>query len=903
MKLGTKIALGFVSLVGIAVLLGGLAAWNMKNVETQSTILAGEYVPEMKIATDLRGAANQTMFEMRGYAFTEDGDFYKRAQTEIAAMKRHLQEAADLAEEAVHLKALKGQIATINEAVATYEGLMAQTEEQIAVLNEERGKLDTNAAAYMKNMFDFLTTQNEAFKKELSERQRKIQLVTEIVDVGTKARVSNFKAQATGDMKLMRNAIDVLATLKAKTDELRTITRSADDIRRIDATEAAARAYTSGMERLIETSSDFEEHRESMDVAAATYMEQCSALLSNQNEKMRREFNQDGANLEERLQKITLINEIIAAGDTGRVLNFKSQATGDPEFMREAIKTVAGVKRITGELRKIIRDPADIKRIDDTEAASDAYRTAMEGYLAGYLGLDDYRNTMDEAAETYVAGCVEFLEGQQTKLTHDMTERHTKITLVNDVIGLTNDTRMKAFKAQALRLPALMEEAQLNFPKMEPIYADLRKMTRQDVNLQQIANTKAAGDAYSSALAVLTDGWKTLQDLSAQRREAGLQVVAACGTAADAGMESTDRIANEAASSLSSSTTFVTVGLVVAVIVGILLAFFITRGITKPLNRIIFNLNEGSDQVNAAAGQVASASQELASGASEQASSLEETSSALEEMAAMTRTNAENSRQANELSGQARTAAENGDRTMHQLNDAMAGINESSVQISKIIKVIEEIAFQTNLLALNAAVEAARAGEHGKGFAVVADEVRNLAQRAAQAARETTGLIEDSVNKAKEGTEVASAVGKALGAIVGDVTKVTELIDGIAKASEEQAQGVDQVNMAVSQMDQVTQQNAANAEESASAAEELSAQAESVRGIVAELAAMVTGGSGRSTHAPATPGPHKASGLQLKAKTPAPAKKELQTAAVGGAADVTMEDFSEFEDGSNVAEF
>ena len=326
-----------------------------------------------------------------------------------------------------------------------------------------------------------------------------------------------------------------------------------------------------------------------------------------------------------------------------------------------------------------------------------------------------------------------------------------------------------------------------------------------------------------------------------KQRPAAAALVAGCREMRDGVEAFVEKTEEEAGAQVSlASTLIIGIG-IAAVVAGILAAFFITRGITGPLSRIIAGLNDGAQQVNDAAGQVSSASQQLAEGASEQASSLEETSSSLEEMAAMTRTNAENSKQANELSSQARQAAQGGDETMEQLNGAMTAINDSAGQISKIIKVIEEIAFQTNLLALNAAVEAARAGEHGKGFAVVADEVRNLAQRAAQAARETTDLIEGSVTNAREGAEVASKVGEALGAIVSDVTKVTDLIDGIAQASQEQAQGVDQINSAVSQMDKVTQQNASGAEECASASEELSSQAEAVKGMVNDLSALVGG--------------------------------------------------------------
>ena len=275
--------------------------------------------------------------------------------------------------------------------------------------------------------------------------------------------------------------------------------------------------------------------------------------------------------------------------------------------------------------------------------------------------------------------------------------------------------------------------------------------------------------------------------------------------------------------------------------------FMIARAISNPLNRISSMMSEGADQVASASGQVSAASQSLAEGATEQAASLEETSSSLEEMASMTKQNADNAQQANALAVQAKKAADEGSEAMERMNHAINDIQKSSDQTAKIIKVIDEIAFQTNLLALNAAVEAARAGEAGKGFAVVAEEVRNLAMRSAEAAKNTSSLIEESVKNSNNGVEMVDEVAKKLTEITSTIAKVNDLVSEISAASNEQAQGIDQINQAVSQMDKVTQGNAANAEESASASEEMSAQASQMKDMVGELVAVIRGANDNIT--------------------------------------------------------
>ncbi len=258
--------------------------------------------------------------------------------------------------------------------------------------------------------------------------------------------------------------------------------------------------------------------------------------------------------------------------------------------------------------------------------------------------------------------------------------------------------------------------------------------------------------------------------------------------------------------------------------IGMLASAF--KRMSDNLNDVISSISTAAEQVSAGSRQVSDSSVELSQGATEQASSIEELTASLEEISTQTRLNAENAAQASSLAENVKTIALNGNKHMKEMLNAMDDINDSSSNISKIIKVIDEIAFQTNILALNAAVEAARAGQHGKGFAVVAEEVRNLAARSANAAKETTDMIEGSIRKVEGGTKIANETAEALGLIVDGVAKAADLVGNIAEASNEQAAGIEQINQGIMQVSQVIQANSATSEESAAASEELSSQAE-----------------------------------------------------------------------------
>ncbi len=670
----------------------------------------------------------------------------------------------------------------------------------------------------------------------------------------------SFFTQAEKEMGSVNEHVKEASDLAGRAVHLKTLQGQ------VSTAKEDASQYSALMGKTKESVTEMQSLRANLDQDAAEFMKNCYAFLADKNVDFK-------TTLDQRSKKVRIATEIADLGTRVRIDNFKAQALNDMSLMQRAISLLGGVKKFTGELRPMTTKVEDIALFDAIESAAAVYAEAMSRYVQiksttdasgaitkaasdgaskNELSLNEQRSAMDKAATAYGEQCAAYQADQITKLDQDMKILHEQITLANDIVDLGNDARLKAFKGQALRSPAIMKESLANFPKLEGKYSTLRKVASDPLDLKLIDATEAAGNNYSDALSKLLATWIKLEELGVQRNNAAQVLLKACGTTADAGMENTANLSKEAARSLSSSSTIMIVGLILGSLAGVVCAFLIIRSITGPLKRIIDGLAAGSGQVASASGQVASASQQMAEGATEQAAGLEETSSSLEEMAAMTKQSAANAQQANLLASEARKAADSGSSSMNKMSTAIHDIQQSAGQTAKIIKVIDEIAFQTNLLALNAAVEAARAGEAGKGFAVVAEEVRNLAKRSAEAAKNTASLIEESVGNAKNGVEIAAEVGETLSEIVAGISKTAVLVSEIAAASAEQSQGIDQINMAVTQMDKVTQSNAANAEESASASEELNSQAGQMNDMVAELMTMVGGITSQQTVAVAS---------------------------------------------------
>jgi len=377
--------------------------------------------------------------------------------------------------------------------------------------------------------------------------------------------------------------------------------------------------------------------------------------------------------------------------------------------------------------------------------------------------------------------------------------------------------------------------------------------------LDQIAGVSADGDLHAAALdargvmtAWMTDAWprtrrfatsgQTLDavEASEQGRVALERAEALSATMVKLETDSFQANQSQAEAAYATMRRLSLVTLLIGALIAFAVAYLV-HDIQKTLRASAGRLRAGQESVADASRRVLETAQTVSRASSQQAASLEETSASMEEMASMTRSNAEHAQQAVDLMAQAGQRTGQADRAIEGMVVSMDQIRESSNKVSKIIRTIDEIAFQTNILALNAAVEAARAGDAGLGFAVVADEVRRLAQRSAEAARNTAALIEESIAKSAEGADRVGDVSAAIRAITGSVDHVKDLVRLVSSASQEQAQGFSQVSQAVVQMEQMTQSNAEVAEESAHTSQAMNEQMAQTLEAVATLERLVGG--------------------------------------------------------------
>jgi methyl-accepting chemotaxis protein/methyl-accepting chemotaxis protein-1 (serine sensor receptor) len=401
---------------------------------------------------------------------------------------------------------------------------------------------------------------------------------------------------------------------------------------------------------------------------------------------------------------------------------------------------------------------------------------------------------------------------------------------------LQNKTALDAAGKDASATSAALEDVRARLPEGSPRQLETARLLEQFNSLQSKAN-----QVYRAAITNpdADDGQNEIASLAqdSKRMEASLQ-------------DLRKNISSDFQSELSSVNAWSArqrdFGLLLFVLVAVssVLAVYrlIVLGVTRLLTVSVEELKQGADEVANAADQISSTSQAMAQGASEQAASLQETSSSTQQVNQMIKQNAENSRRAAELMSSTTREVEGANRKLAEMVLSMNDISTSGEKISKIIKIIDDIAFQTNILALNAAVEAARAGEAGMGFAVVADEVRNLAQRCAQAAKDTSNLIQDSIVHTQQGSQRLTAVEEAIVSITKNASEARSLVDAVSAASQEQARQLDQITVSVGEIEVVTQRSAASAEESASASHELSSQSAEMNRTVLHLVSLIQGG-------------------------------------------------------------
>ena len=839
LSLAMKLALGFGIVVTVAVALGLTGFVMFSRVDSNVTALNAHSLPAVKHSTGVERAAFESILQEKNYVLYKKDEIHQAAKEKLASLNTSLDNVDKVAEQFSD-SALAGKSKEVRGIAGQYgqlfdEGVAAlQKNKEGETTMDAKGELvGGEAGSYMASK-----------KTEYMQDKNALAIVNTINALALETRLNQNKYMLYKEHKYFEVIEKNIAELLKQYDQLEKLNPDATEQKQIADARKATQEYFEAAKTWVRLQKSTAEAEATMDQTGGAVLSTAHSYIANKQKDY--EAATEGEQRARSFAALTTGNKVQDFANAAIVHSKAYMLSGKEEDLKTVMDNIDQLGKVYAELRTLVTNEADTKAVDAAEKATQEYQKAANAWVENDKQMKVAATAMAVGGETVGQAAEAYLAAKQT--TVDKVAE--AVFIVAEIAQEALTTRLNEKGYIVSQDQKYWKGLNEHITKLDTLYDDLRKVSLTADDQQRIERAdKATGEYLAAAKSWVENDNKLRQEILPKMKQIGDTVITTAQAAENDAWKQSDECSAGVTSIVGSSKAIITIVLIVGAIIGFVAAVVITRSIARPLkntfkglktcstqeleetargfNRIIDSMADGVAQVNDAAAQVSSASQQLAEGASEQASSLEETSSALEQMAAMARTNAANSKQANELATQSHKAAGEGEKTM-------IGINEASDKISKIIKVIEEIAFQTNLLALNAAVEAARAGEHGKGFAVVAEEVRNLAQRAAQAARETTSLIEDSVNKSRDGKA-------AIQAIVGGVAKVTELVNAISVASDEQAQGVEQVNTAVSQMDKVTQQNASGAEESASAAEELTAQAASTKALVDELIVLVRG--------------------------------------------------------------
>ncbi len=598
MRVGKRIAVGFSIVIVISVVLGEMGVWSMQTAKTDSEMLTSEYIPEVRVATALRGAASRLMYQMRGYGLTNDPTYYEAAKKELAAVDKHLAEAKDLAEKAVHFKALKGQVKEATAAVDEYKKLIEETVATNKRIEGDYKELNRAAAAYMENATALLKHQNEMMQEELGGDD------SSPPGTGSEASHGGAAPQETADYNGSIVNGSITAQPCPKGDQT------------IEQLKQGNLRYVQGHL----TNPHINQERRTETVVGNQHPPATILACSDSRVPVGALFDQGIGDL----FPVRVAGNVCAVDELGSI-EYGVDHLETPLLVVLGHTNCGAVTAVVTGATTHGSIPALLKNIQPSVAKVLIANPGLIGSALVNAGVvENVWHSIEQvltksravqervkAGKVKVVGAVYDIENgtikwlgthpQQSRLlavaveepphaTDDATvlvvdyaakrlERLEKITLVNDVIELGNATQLACFKSQSLHHPTSIEKARVNFDTMETKFASLRQITRLKEDLNRITKIEAEAANYKTAMDDLLDNWLVFQKLDKQQQQAGQHLIVACQTTSDAGMTNTDRIASHAAASLSASSTIMNVGLAIGTLLGIVCAFWISRSV------------------------------------------------------------------------------------------------------------------------------------------------------------------------------------------------------------------------------------------------------------------------------------------------------------------------------------